>query len=180
MNDLNKILREADCLYRPGQIHEALEDVASHITRDFYDKNPIVVCVLNGGLVVSGQILPMLAFPLEVDYVHATRYRENVGTDQLKWISGPHCDAKGRTIILIDDILDEGTTLAGIIEYYKKAGAAKVVSVVLIEKDRKRKVDITPDFVGLKVPDRYVFGFGMDYKGYWRNAPGIYAEKEEQ
>ena len=176
----SEVLNSADCLYSSEQVDTAIEKIAEEIQKAHSNDNPIVVCILNGGMVLTGQILPRLEFPLEVDYIHATRYRDNVGGEELSWISGPHCDPKDRTVILVDDILDEGTTLAGIIDYYKKAGAAKVVSVVLVEKKRERKVNIIPDFVGLKVPDRYVFGYGMDYKGYWRNAPGIYAEKEEQ
>lgn len=173
-------LNDADCLYSMVTVDTAIKGIADKINRELSRSNPIVVCVLNGGVVLFGQLLPMLEFPLQIDYVHATRYQENIGTSELSWISGPHRDAQGRTIVLVDDILDEGTTLAGIIDYYNKAGATKVISVVLVEKDRNRKVDIKPDFVGLKVPDRYVFGYGMDYKGYWRNAPGIYAEKQEK
>lgn len=173
-------LEDADRLYSAVNVDAAIGRIAERINYEYSQSNPIVVCVLNGGVVLFGQLLPKLEFPLQVDYVHATRYRENIGSDELRWISGPHASAQDRTIILVDDILDEGTTLAGIIEYYKKAGAAKVVSVVLVEKDRERSVKIKPDFLGLKVPDRYVFGYGMDYKGYWRNAPGIYAEKEEK
>ena len=172
-------LADADCLYSADIVDAAIAGIADQINDTCSQTNPIVVCILNGGVVLFGQVLPKLQFPLEIDYVHATRYQQNIGTDDLKWIAGPHFGPEGRTVILVDDILDEGTTLAGIIDYYKKAGAVKVVSVVLVEKERERKVDIKPDFVGLKVPDRYVFGYGMDYKGYWRNAPGIYAEKEE-
>jgi hypoxanthine phosphoribosyltransferase len=173
-----RIFKKADCLYSLKQVESTVQNIADQINHAHSQDNPVIVCVLNGGLVLIGQLLPKLGFPLEVDYVHATRYRDNVGTEELSWISGPHCDAKDRTIVLVDDILDEGNTLAGIMEYYRKAGARKVVSAVLVVKERERKVDITPDIAGLTVPDRYVFGYGMDYKGYWRNAPGIYAEKE--
>ena len=174
------IFNSADCLYSGRKVDVVITEIAKGIKTRHSKDNPIVVCILNGGVVLFGQLLPQLEFPLEIDYVHATRYSDNVGGNELKWISGPHCDAKDRTVILVDDILDEGTTLAGIVEYYNEIGARKVVTVVLVEKVRERKTDIKPDFVGLKVPDRYVFGYGMDYKGYWRNAPGIYAEKEEE
>jgi hypoxanthine phosphoribosyltransferase len=173
-----RVYKNADCLYSSEIVDSAVQDIADQINHEYSQDDPIIVCVLNGGLVLIGQLLPRLEFPLEVDYVHATRYRDNVGGEKLNWISGPHCDAKDRTVILVDDILDEGNTLAGIMDFYRKAGAREVVSAVLVVKDRERKIDITPDIVGLTVPDRYVFGYGMDYKGYWRNAPGIYAEKE--
>jgi hypoxanthine phosphoribosyltransferase len=171
--------KEADCLYDERQVEETIAAIARDLGKLVEKDNPLLVCVLNGGLVFFGKILTKLNFPLEVDYIHATRYRNNVGSDELNWISGPHCDAKGRTVILVDDILDEGTTMVGIVDYYSRIGATKVITAVLVEKMRERKTKIKPDFVGLKVPERYVFGYGMDYKGYWRNAPGIYAEKEK-
>lgn len=171
---------EADLLYDEQAVEEAIDNTARELGEQVERENPLLVCILNGGLVFYGKMLTKLNFPLEVDYVHVSRYQDNVGGSELRWISGPHADAKGRTIVLVDDILDEGSTLAGIVDFYNAAGAKRVITVVLVEKDRQRKASLVADFVGLKVPDRYVFGYGMDYKGYWRNAPGIYAEKEKK
>lgn len=176
--DSIRIMEDADCLYSATEVDARINAMAQIITEQFVTDDPIVVCVLNGGAVLFGKLLPLLGFPLETDYVHATRYVDNVAGDTLHWIAGPICDPRGRTILLIEDILDEGTTLEGIIQNYKKSGAKKVVTVVLVVKDRKRPTDIKADIEGMRVPDRYVFGYGMDYKGYLRNAPGIYAEKE--
>ena len=172
------VLKKSDLLYSVSAIEDAISDIATRISDRYRHSDPVVICVLNGGLVFFGNLLPKMRFSLEVDYIHVTRYIGNKPTDKLKWIAGPNVVPADRTVILVDDILDEGTTLAKIVEYYKEAGAKKVVSVVLVEKVRNRKIDIKPDYVGLKVPDRYVFGYGMDYRGYLRNVPGIYAEKE--
>ena len=80
-------------------------------------------------------------------------------------------------MLVVDDILDEGITLAALLNYCRDAGATEVLSAVLVRKDRPRSVDLIPDFVGLEIPNRYIFGYGMDYHGYWRNAAGIYAVK---
>jgi len=172
------VLSRADLLYSADQVEKALDAMASGISQKLSGTDPLVVCVLTGGVVPFGLLLPRLQFPLQIDYVHATRYGKKLHGGQLQWISGPHQEIHGRTVLLIDDILDEGTTLAGIEARYRAEGAREVYKAVLVLKDRARTHDVTADFVGLVVPDRYVFGYGMDYKGYLRNAPGIYAEAE--
>jgi len=173
-----QILRDAECLYTTADVEAAINEMAKVIITEFAKDDPIAVCVLNGGVVLFGKLLPLLGFPLETDYVHATRYINNVPGQDLDWVAGPIHNPKGRTILLIEDILDEGTTLEGIVQHYLNAGAKRVVTIVLVVKDRDRPTDIKVDIEGLRVPDRYVFGYGMDYKGYLRNAPGIFAEKE--
>jgi hypoxanthine phosphoribosyltransferase len=173
-----QVLQQADRLYDTKQIDTALVAMAADITRKLSDHEPLLVCLMNGGLVPFGMLLPRLQFPLQVDYIHATRYGAQLQGSVLKWIAGPFMSPQDRTILLVDDILDEGTTLAAIEDYYRQHGARTVLKAVLVEKIRSRPVHIDVDFVGLTVPDRYVFGYGMDYKGYLRNAPGIYAVAE--
>jgi hypoxanthine phosphoribosyltransferase len=135
---------------------------------------------MTGGVVPFGKLLPLLQFPFQIDYVHATRYADKLSGGQLQWIAGPHVSPRGRTVLLVDDILDEGATLAGIESRYHGEGALKVLKAVLVIKERPRTHEVKIDFAGLNVPDRYVFGYGMDYKSYLRNAPGIYAEAESK
>lgn len=122
---------------------------------------------------------PRLPFPLQVDYMHATRYRMETSGADLDWRVAPEAALTGREVLIIDDILDEGKTLAEIIKYCQKKGAANVYTAVLVDKlhDRKAVKGFKADFSGLEAADRFLFGYGMDYKGYWRNAPGIYAVK---
>lgn len=174
------VLSRADLLYSVGQVEKALDAMGSSISQKLSGTDPLVVCVMTGGVVPFGLLLPKLQFPLQIDYVHATRYGKKLQGGQLQWVSGPHQEIHGRIVLLIDDILDEGATLAGIEARYRAEGAREVYKAVLVMKDRARTHDVTVDFVGLEVPDRYVFGYGMDYKGYLRNAPGIYAEAESK
>ena len=134
---------------------------------------------MNGGLILAGRILPRLPFPLELAYLHATRYGHAIQGTLLDWRVRPTQDLRGRTVLVLDDILDEGHTLEAIIAHLKEEGAAEVLSAVLVHKlhERKAKPGMRADFTGLDIPDRFLFGCGMDYKGYWRNAPGIYAVK---
>jgi len=170
-----RVWAEADLLHSAAAVERALERMAEEITAELADAEPVVLCVMIGGLVTAGRLLPKLRFPLEVDYIHATRYRGNTRGAGLQWLARPQIDLSGRTVLLVDDILDEGWTLAAIIDDCYGAGAERVQSAMLLEKQHDRKADVEADYVGLQVADRYVFGCGMDYKGYLRNADGIYA-----
>jgi hypoxanthine phosphoribosyltransferase len=134
---------------------------------------------MQGGLTVTGRLLPKLAFPLECGYLHATRYGLESRGGELTWLVPPPAPLKDRTLLLVDDILDEGRTLAAVADRCRQEGAGQVVTAVLVDKrhDRHLARGISADVVGLVAPDRFLFGCGMDYRGYWRNAPGIYAVK---
>jgi hypoxanthine phosphoribosyltransferase len=170
---------QADELYSPTQVNAALDRMAAAITAELGELDPIVICVMTGGLIPAGHLLTRLEFPLHIDYLHATRYRGATRGGELHWITRPSLPLAGRTVLVIDDILDEGLTLKAILEYLRDQGAASVYSAVLVKKLHDRRVeDISADFIGLDVEDRYVFGCGMDYHGYHRNLPGIYAVRD--
>jgi len=179
VDELNQVMAEADCLVDEASVYAAIRTMAEQITKQLQDTNPLLLCVMNGGLILTGQLLPLLKFPVQAEYLHATRYRQETTGGILEWKLRPDIDMSGRKVIIVDDILDEGTTLCAIADYCKVQGAADVVTAVLVDKqhDRKARPGLKADFTGLTVEDRFLFGFGMDYKGYWRNAPGIYAVK---
>jgi len=166
-------------IYSPVEVQQALDRMALEITGKLSGENPIVLCVLNGALIPAGHLLTRLAFPLRQDYVHATRYRGATTGAGLDWIGQPSNSLQGETVLVVDDILDEGITLSAIVKACRDAGAKMVYSAVLVEKLHDRSNGFRADFVGLRVEDRYVFGFGMDYKGYLRNLPGIMTLPEE-
>ena len=174
------ILLTADRLYSYAEIAQALDRLAVEITGKLSGEDPVVLCVLNGALIPTGHLLTRLNFPLRQDYVHATRYRGETSGAELEWIGRPSTSLQGETVLIIDDILDEGITLSAIVKACREAGAKAVYSAVLVEKLHVRGMGYQADFVGLTVEDRYVFGFGMDYKGYLRNMPGIFAVAENQ
>ncbi len=171
-------MASAERLFSPAEVEEALDRMASEITRRLERADPLVLVAMNGGLVPAGLLLPRLEFPLRLDYLHATRYRERTFGTELQWKRPPEERLEGRTLLIIDDILDEGHTLQAILEHCRQAGAREVLSAVLVHKIHPRSNGLEADFTGVKAPDRYLFGYGMDYKGYWRNAPGIYAIDE--
>ncbi|GMR07642.1 MAG: hypoxanthine-guanine phosphoribosyltransferase [Gammaproteobacteria bacterium] len=178
LDEIKSVLENADRLYSTRQVEASIESLATEITRVLKDSNPLVLCVMVGGVIFTGKLTNRLAFPLEINYIHATRYDGETSGRELKWIARPSTELKDRSILVLDDILDEGHTLKAIVDDCKAAGARQVITAVLVEKRHSRKADIKADFVGLQVDDRYVFGYGMDYKNYLRNAPGIFAVKD--
>ncbi|MEX1057404.1 MAG: hypoxanthine-guanine phosphoribosyltransferase [Natronospirillum sp.] len=179
LNEVTQVMNDADTLYTPEDIQQALDRMAAGITRDLAKANPIVFSVMNGALVLTGQMVTRLNFPLELSYLHATRYRNQTTGSDLDWRAFPAQDVTDRSVVILEDIYDEGGTLAAIVDHCYEAGAQDVRIAVLVNKEHNRKVrpDMTIHYEGLTCVDRYIFGFGMDYKGYWRNAPGIYAVK---
>ncbi|HUU73537.1 MAG TPA: hypoxanthine-guanine phosphoribosyltransferase [Burkholderiales bacterium] len=172
------LLEDADLVCDKDTVDAAVRRVAAEITREVRDKVPLVLSVMGGGVVFTGQLLPMLRFPLEFDYVHVTRYRGATTGGDIEWIVKPRSSVAGRTVLVIDDILDEGATLAEIRKWLLTNGAEVVYTAVFADKDLPKEKPITADFVGVSVPDRYVFGFGMDVRDAWRNLPAVYALKE--
>jgi len=179
--ELRDVYMHADLLYDEIEVQQALQRMAFAISGDLSEARPVVMPVMNGGMIIAGQLLTQLNFPLEVDYLHATRYRNNTSGTSLEWKAFPTTDVKDRLILVIDDIYDEGHTLASIVEYLYKAGAAQVRIAVLLNKIHTRKIQppLTLDYIGFDIQDSYVFGYGMDYKGFWRNAPGIFAVRDK-
>ncbi len=177
--EAQQVYDQADLLYSEQQVEAVLVRMAAEISVKLKGHDPLVLCVMTGGMIAAARLVTRLDFPLQMDYLHATRYAGDTQGGRLKWMVKPANALANREILLIDDILDEGVTLAALIKYCKNAGARSVYSAVLIEKQRERKDGLCADFTGLSVPDRYVFGYGMDYKEYWRNLPGIYAVKEQ-
>lgn len=179
LEHIQQVMAEADTLFTEQEVEAAIDAVAEQINQRLANSNPVVFCVMNGGLIFSGKLLTKLTFPLEQSYLHASRYRNETTGGELFWKAKPEVSFMGREVLIIDDILDEGHTLAALVEFCKHAGASQVYTAVLMDKqhDRKARPDLKADFVGLYCEDRYIFGYGMDYKGYWRNAAGIYAVK---
>lgn len=178
MKQLQQVFDTAECLYSMTEINAALEHLAEKLSLDYAEENPVLLCVMNGSVVTAGHLLPKLNFPLEIDYIHASRYGDKTLGGELTWHHLPLMSLENRAVLLIEDIFDEGVTLQNLRHYCEQAGARSVKCVTLIDKLHANKVGSPPEYIGLTVPNRYVFGFGMDYQGYWRNAPGIYAVKE--
>ncbi len=151
--------------------------MAREITAELDGEFPVVLSVMGGAAVFTGQLLPQLAFPLEFGAIEVTRYNNDIEGREITWRLPPRDNVRERTVLVVDDILDEGITLAAIRKTLVDMGARRVLSAVFADKDLGRAKPVKADFVGVTVPNRYVFGFGMDAYGLWRNLPAIYALK---
>lgn len=177
LKEIQQVQATADLLYSEKQVEAALDNMAVSINDKLAGCNPLVLCVMNGGIVAAGKLLMRLAMPLTIDAINASRYQNQTSGGTIKWVLKPGAPLKNRTILIIDDILDEGITLAAIKDYCLEQGATAVYCAVLVDKLLDHDKPIRADFVGLEIENRYLFGYGMDYKGYLRNAAGIYACK---
>lgn len=173
---MKRVFATSDVVWNEEEVTRALNRMAMEIDAAVGGRHPVVLCVMLGGLIPAARLLARFEFPLEIDYVHATRYRGGTQGYELHWRAKPATALSGREVLIIDDILDEGVTLRGVVDYCEAQGAGGVYSAVLVDKRHGRaKALEQADFTGLEVDDRYVFGCGMDYKGSFRNLRAIHA-----
>jgi hypoxanthine phosphoribosyltransferase len=175
LEEIQKVAAEAECLCDEAQVEAALDRIAREISLHLHDRNPLVISVLNGGIIPTAKLVTRLKFPLEIDSIKAGRYQGDTRGAEMRWLHTPETPMRGRTVLIVDDVLDEGITLAEIRRYCLEQGAAAVYSAVVVDKQLGREKPCQADFVAIRADDRYLFGYGMDYKGYLRNWPGIYA-----
>jgi len=178
-NQAWSLLNHSDLLFGRAELDQAMDRMASEIAGRMAESHPIAMCLMGGAVVFAGQMLPRLQFPLEFDYLHATRYRDGTRGGEIDWPVLPRKTLQGRTILLLDDILDEGHTLAAAKVKLRELGAERVEIAVLAEKELGHEKPVQAEYVGVRLPNRYVFGMGMDAYGLWRNLPGIYAMRPE-
>jgi len=152
--------------------------MALEITARLEDEFTVVLSVMGGAAIFTGQLLPQLRFALEFGAIEVTRYNNDIQGRDITWSLAPRDNVRDRVVLVVDDILDEGITLAAIRKRLLEMGAREVYSAVFADKEIGRPKPVAADFVGVKVPNRYVFGFGMDAYGLWRNLPAIYALKD--
>lgn len=174
--ELASVRNAARCLADMDAVDAAVARMAQAITARIAGSDPLVLGIMTGGMVPLGLLLPRLDFPLQVDYAHLTRYGAATSGGEIAWIKRPPASVRGRTVLVVDDILDHGLTLAAIVDECARLGAAAVLTAVLVTKARGARSGLAhADFSALTLPDAYLFGCGMDYKTYLRNAPGIFA-----
>jgi hypoxanthine phosphoribosyltransferase len=167
-------LANSDVVFTQDQVTQALDQMASVLHQKLAGQSILLLCVMRGGLYLAGQLMQRLQLPARLDYLQANRYHGTSGSD-IVWAKAPEFDLAGQTVVVLDDILDEGITLAEVLRYCQQARAKQVLTAVLTDKDNGLTKPLKADVVGLTVPNRYVFGCGMDVYGWWRNLPEIRA-----
>lgn len=178
-NKARTLLKDAELIFDADAVQQAVDKVAQDLNQRFdADESapfPLVLGVMGGAVVFCGQLLTRLRFPLEFDYMHVTRYGDMDKGGKIEWKVIPRSNVEGRTVIVLDDILDEGETLAHVKERLLQMGAAEVVLAVFADKAIGKTKPVQADYIGLTLPNKFVVGYGMDAYGYWRNLPGIWA-----
>ena len=174
------ILDSAEQLCSAAVVSTAVSRIAREISSQLGNSFPVVLSIMRGSVIFAGQLLPQLRFPLEFDYLDVRRYGDATRGGEISWKVTPGTSVSGRVVLVLDDILDEGQTLAAVRQKLLESGAIRVYSAVFADKNTGRDKPVRADFVGINLPDRYVFGFGMDVSGAWRNLPEIYALKDSE
>ena len=179
MQSWENILDYSECLASRSQVSQVIDALAEKISSDYYDKNPIILCLMNGGLFITSELTQRLDFPLRLDYIHATRYRGETTGKDLQWLKMPTFNLASEHVLVVDDVYDEGITLKEVEEKLRQQHPASIKSLVLVDKQHERKPrGFSVDYVGMRLQDKYLFGCGMDYHGHWRHLPQIYAIAE--
>ena len=182
-NRARALLENAEEIFDAETVQASVRRMAAALNDKFGDSKkeefPLVLGVMGGAVVFTGNLLPQLTFPLEFDYIHVSRYGDDDQGGRVVWKVVPRPTVSGRTVIVLDDILDEGETLAHVKTRLLEMGAKEVIIAVFADKNIGKTKPVKADIVGLSIPNRFVVGFGMDVYGYWRNLPGLWAIRNE-
>ncbi len=175
MDTIQALIRKSSVIYSEIEIKTVIKNIADQVNQTIKTDELYVLCVMNGALIFAGQLLPRLEKNIQYSYIHATRYAASLTGGPIHWLVKPPIDIKGKTVLILDDILDEGITLREIAATCLAMKAKAIYTAVLFDKEITKEKSYFPNFIGLKVPNRFVFGYGLDCKGLGRNLPHLYA-----
>ena len=175
MDTIQALIRKSSVMYTEIEIKTVIQNIADQVNQTIKTDDLYVLCVMNGALIFAGQLLPRLEKYIKYSYIHATRYAASLTGGPIHWLVKPSKDIEGETVLILDDILDEGITLREIVATCEAMKAKAIYTAVLFDKEIVKEKSYIPNFIGLKVPNRFVFGYGLDCKGLGRNLPHLYA-----
>ena len=175
MDTIQALIRKSSVIYSEIEIKKVIKNIADQVNQTIKTDELYVLCVMNGALIFAGQLLPRLEKNIQYSYIHATRYAASLTGGPIHWLVKPPIDIEGKTVLILDDILDEGITLREIAATCLAMKAKAIFTAVLFDKEIAKEKSYLPNFIGLKVPNRFVFGYGLDCKGLGRNLPHLYA-----
>jgi len=175
MDTIQALIRKSSVIYSEIEIKTVIKNIADQVNQTIKTEDLYVLCVMNGALIFAGQLLPRLEKNIKYSYIHATRYAASLTGGPIHWLVKPPIDIEGKTVLILDDILDEGITLREIAATCLAMKAKAIYTAVLFDKEITKEKSYFPNFIGLKVPNRFVFGYGLDCKGLGRNLPHLYA-----
>lgn len=161
-----------------SDILNAVKKIASNIEKDLRGKDPLMICVLNGSFMFASDLMKEIPFNCEISFVKLSSYSGTETTGKVKELIGLNEDIKGRHVVILEDIVDSGTTIVNIVGQLKKLGAADVKVATMLFKREAYTKDMELDYVGIEIPNDFIVGYGLDYNGYGRNLRNIYSVLE--
>jgi hypoxanthine phosphoribosyltransferase len=169
-----------EILLTEQQIFERTEELAREITDDYRGKNPLLICILKGGLMFLADLMREIQLPLEIDFMAVSSYGDSTeSSGVVRILMDLQRNIQGRHVLIVEDIIDTGQTLNYIIENLETRDPASVKVCTLLNKFARREVDIPLDYVGFDIPDKFVVGYGLDYGEIYRNLPYVAVLKPE-
>jgi hypoxanthine phosphoribosyltransferase len=161
------------------QLQDRIRELGAEITRDYSGRRPELICVLKGAIVFMSDLMRAIDLNLTIDFIAVSSYGKGANsTGEVKIIKDLDGPLEGRDIILVEDILDTGLTLGYLARNFRARGATSIKIVALLNKPGRRKVGVTPDYVGFEIPDKFVVGYGLDFGERYRNLPYIGVVRE--
>ena len=168
-------------LFNRQEIETAVKKLAVEINKDYRDKNPLLIGILKGSFVFMADLIRLLDFPLEIDFVRLSSYGRGRSTPgELKVVQGLRSQVAGRDVLVVEDIVDTGRSVAFLLDYLQKKKPASLKLCVLTDKPSRRQVPVTIDYLGFTVPDRFLVGYGLDWDEKFRNLPDICALGDDE
>ncbi|MCI5777791.1 MAG: hypoxanthine phosphoribosyltransferase [Bacteroidales bacterium] len=159
--------------YPESQIKDAVSKVAQAINNDLKGSDPLFLCVLNGAFMFAADLMKLVNIPSKISFVKFASYEGTQSTGVVKQLIGLNEDLTGRTVVIIEDIVDTGITIEGLVKQCKDKGAADVRVATMLFKPQNCKINFKPDYVAIEIPNDFIVGYGLDYDGYGRNIPEI-------
>ncbi|KNF07462.1 bifunctional protein TilS/HprT [Gottschalkia purinilytica] len=161
------------------EITEKIKEVGKRVSQDYEGRDILVVSLLKGSFIFTADLVRQINVPTQVEFMTTSSYGHNEeSAGEVDILNDLDVDVRGRDILIVDDIMDTGLTMKKIIEHLESKGPNSVRTCVLLDKPERRKVDITPSYVGFTIPDLFIVGYGLNYGDYYRGVPYIFSFQE--
>ncbi len=157
------------------EIAQRVQELAAQISRDYSDRRPLLVGVLKGAFVFLSDLIRAMSISVEVDFVRLASYGSGTSSDRLRFLHRLRSNVKGRDVLIIEDIVDAGYTTSWLMDYLWQKSPASVKLCALLDKSERRQVPLNIDYLGFRVPDKFVVGYGIDFNEDYRHLPDVYA-----
>jgi hypoxanthine phosphoribosyltransferase len=166
-------------LFTRDEIEATVKKLAAKIRQDYHNKRPVLIGVLKGSFMLMADLIRLLDFPLEVEFVRLSSYGSRKSPGKIKLVQGVQAKIKDRHVLVIEDIIDTGFTTAFVLDYLKQEKPASLKLCTLTDKPARRKIPVNIDYCGLTVPNKFIVGYGIDWNERFRHLPDIYAMENE-